>query len=197
MNERKIDRRVQRTRQLLRDALLSLIVEKGYEAITVQNIIDRANLGRSTFYLHYQDKDDLLASGMDEWVHGLIDGLDEHEGEGMFEGDVREGRLQIRPLFERLRGDYDLYKQILGHQGVTVIRRQVEHHMGEHIEEWLTRYELNDKLPVKVAAIYISGGLMTLVQWWLDERMPHAPEQMEEMVWCLVHQVVHCSADSQ
>ena len=51
-NER-VDRRVQRTRHLLNEALMSLIMEKGYEAITVQDIIDRANLGRSTFYAHY------------------------------------------------------------------------------------------------------------------------------------------------
>jgi AcrR family transcriptional regulator len=73
--DEQVDRRVQRTRALLRDALMSLIAEKGYRAITVQNIIDRANLGRSTFYAHYQDKEDLLLSGMEEHVHNLIWGV--------------------------------------------------------------------------------------------------------------------------
>ncbi|MEJ2354006.1 MAG: TetR/AcrR family transcriptional regulator, partial [Anaerolineales bacterium] len=74
MKKERVDRRVQRTRQLLNDALMSLIVEKGYDSITVQNIIDRANLGRSTFYAHYQDKDDLLLSGIEDVVHSLVRG---------------------------------------------------------------------------------------------------------------------------
>src|SRR5690349_3955430 len=59
------DRRVERTRQLLEAALLSLIKEKEFEAISVQEIIDRANVGRATFYAHYDNKEDLLESGFD------------------------------------------------------------------------------------------------------------------------------------
>ncbi len=63
MVRQKTDRRVQRTRQLLHDALISLILQKGYDRITVQDIVDRANVGRSTFYDHFQDKDDLRKDG--------------------------------------------------------------------------------------------------------------------------------------
>jgi AcrR family transcriptional regulator len=63
---RKKDRRVQRTNQLLRAALVSLIQEKGYENITVQNIIDRANVGRATFYAHFENKEHLLVSGFED-----------------------------------------------------------------------------------------------------------------------------------
>ena len=59
-----MDRRVQRTRDVLHQALISLMIEKGYEVITVQDIIDRANVGRSTFYAHYVGKQDLLLSGL-------------------------------------------------------------------------------------------------------------------------------------
>ena len=60
MESRKVDRRIQRTRQLLDDALIELILEKGYDNITVQNIVDQANVGRSTFYAHFLDKDEGL-----------------------------------------------------------------------------------------------------------------------------------------
>ena len=60
MTNQKVDRRIQRTRQLLEDALIALILEKGYDKITVQNIVDQANVGRSTFYSHFLDKDDLM-----------------------------------------------------------------------------------------------------------------------------------------
>jgi len=65
MGARENDRRVQRTQQLLRAALLSLIEEKGFEALTLQEIIDRANVGRATFYAHFDRKEDLLVSGLD------------------------------------------------------------------------------------------------------------------------------------
>lgn len=65
MGVRRDDRRVQRTQQLLRTALVSLIEEKGFEALTVQDIIDRANVGRATFYAHFDNKEDLLVSGLD------------------------------------------------------------------------------------------------------------------------------------
>lgn len=60
MSDKMKDRRAQRTRTMLHEALLDLIVEKGYEAITVQDLIDRANIGRSTFYFHFVDKEMLL-----------------------------------------------------------------------------------------------------------------------------------------
>jgi AcrR family transcriptional regulator len=70
---RKVDRRVQRTQDLLREALLSLIREKGFDALSVQDIIDRANVGRATFYAHFDNKQDLLLSGFD----GLRESLKE------------------------------------------------------------------------------------------------------------------------
>src|SRR5258708_22417388 len=56
----KTDKRVERTRKLLQTALIDLIGEGGYDAITIQEIVDRANIGRTTFYLHYNSKDDLF-----------------------------------------------------------------------------------------------------------------------------------------
>src|SRR5215216_7578048 len=60
------DRRIRRTRELLRRALFSLIQEQGYDRITVQDLLDRADIGRSTFYAHYRDKDDLLRSAFED-----------------------------------------------------------------------------------------------------------------------------------
>ena len=67
--EPPLDRRIQRTRQLLREALFALIVERGYEAITVQDITERANLGRTTLYLHYRDKEELLKASIKALIY--------------------------------------------------------------------------------------------------------------------------------
>src|SRR5436190_13555719 len=76
---RAVDRRVQRTRQLLHAALMSLIQEKGFESLSVQDIIDRANVGRATFYAHFDSKEDLLASG----IEGLRTSLRERQREAL------------------------------------------------------------------------------------------------------------------
>src|SRR5438034_11484824 len=73
------DRRIDRTQQLLRSALLSLIQEKGFEALSVQDIIDRANVGRATFYAHFDNKEDLLASG----IEGLRASLKERQRQAL------------------------------------------------------------------------------------------------------------------
>src|ERR1044072_1707283 len=69
--KKKADRRVEITEQLLRDALFQLIEEKGFESLTVQEIIDRANVGRATFYTHFDNKEDLLISGLDQLQEAL------------------------------------------------------------------------------------------------------------------------------
>src|SRR5829696_7836983 len=65
MPQNDLDRRVQKTRKLLQDALIELVAEKGYEAVTIQEILDKANVGRSAFYAHFQDKDQLLHTILD------------------------------------------------------------------------------------------------------------------------------------
>ena len=69
MPQNVVDRRVQKTRKLLQEALMELVAEKGYEAVTIREILDKANVGRSTFYAHFQDKDQLL--------HSILELLDE------------------------------------------------------------------------------------------------------------------------
>ena len=71
MKARAVDRRIQRTRQLLHGSLMVLIQEKGFEALSVQDIIDRANVGRATFYAHFDSKEDLLASGIENLRESL------------------------------------------------------------------------------------------------------------------------------
>src|SRR5690242_5877298 len=72
MAGRKADRRPERTRAQLHQALLALVVERRYEEITVQDILDRANIGRSTFYVHFRDKDELFLSGMPQLRETLM-----------------------------------------------------------------------------------------------------------------------------
>lgn len=179
----KLDRRVQRTRQLLNEALISLIAEQGYDSITVQNIIDRANVGRSTFYAHYQDKEDLLLKGMAEIVHSLI--LDiESPSNGLNGAEAYPRILSATPLFEHTQEQHRLYKAMVGGRGVEVIIKTIQQHLSSHIQnqiEQLLPAEQSPAIDLTVVATYLAGALLTLLTWWLDNNMPYSPTEMDEM----------------
>jgi AcrR family transcriptional regulator len=108
MTKRPIDRRVARTRAMLQQAHLSLILEKGYEAITVDDICDAANVGRSTFYAHYTSKDDLRRSGLEHLRKELVD---RQKDVLATPGDVRDRILGFSmTMFEHARDHIDLYR---------------------------------------------------------------------------------------
>ena len=183
MQNQRVDRRVQRTRQLLNRALMELIVEKGYDSVTVQDIIDRANLGRSTFYTHYQDKEDLLLSGIDEVVHGLIWG-----NKAVSKDEHRTGTtpriLWTEPIFRHAQEEYQLHKAMFAGRGLEVMHKEIQNHLCSHIEEQIDQLLPDEKSPpvaLSVISNYLAGALLTLLVWWLDNNMPYTPERMDAL----------------
>jgi len=182
MKDKAVDRRVQRTRQLLNDALILLIAEKGYESITVQNIIDRANLGRSTFYAHYRDKEDLLRGSMDELVHSIVWYVEKAPKDKKQNQSLRI--LSTEPLFHHIHEQYQLYKAMVGGRGIDVIIKSIRTHLSSHIQEQIEVLLLEGQpssIPPNIISSYLAGTLLTMLTWWLDNKMPHSPERMDEM----------------
>lgn len=172
----KQDRRVRRTKKLLKDALIELILEQGYDSITVQDILDRADVGRSTFYAHFNSKDDLLI-GDAPFVHLKFD-------------DVREvnGEIEIVPsfldMFEHVKEQDHLFRAMMGGEGIILVQRIVLSHLRTAFTDRFNT--LADKgmpmpLPTPVLTNFLTGGFMSLLTWWLDEGMPYSPEEMNEM----------------
>ena len=106
MDQQRQDRRSQRTQQTLMDALIALLAVKHYDEISINDIIDRANVGRSTFYAHYQGKDDLLKSGFER----VLDMLIHHISFGEADQDLR---LDTTQLFRHAQGHYELYRTLV------------------------------------------------------------------------------------
>jgi AcrR family transcriptional regulator len=172
MAKRKTDRRSQRTRQSLSDALVSLMLEKRYDKITVQDIIDRANVGRSTFYAHYQDKEDLLISGVMEVFTMRL--LDHSAGDHSF--------VATADLFRHVQENLQLYEALALGRGLELLYRQGQALLGQRIAEQLQMWLPRDRtltVPLPVLSDYVAGTLLTLLRWWLDHRMPYTPEQMD------------------
>lgn len=169
----KIDRRIVRTRKLLRDALMALILENGYESVTVQQITDRANLGRATFYLHYKDKEELLVMSLES----LFDELVETMGPPAISYELTG--VPVLVVFEHAQENSDLYRVLLSGEGSAKLYQRIQ---GYVAKEALRRFFplLPEKRPFsdELLSNYLAGSLLTLLAWWLENELPHSPTYM-------------------
>lgn len=187
VREAKEDRRVQRTRQLLRDALVAEILEKGYEAVTVQDILDRANLGRSTFYAHYRDKEDLLLSGFERF-HAMFE-AQTPTGSAEMEDVLGPGGDFSLALFYHVAEFRAVGKAMLGKQSGNVVFDRMRAQLVTYLRERLarqTRRGYMAAVPQVVVIEFLARSLLGLVSWWIDEDLPYTPEEMDEMFKRLV-----------
>jgi len=170
----KNDRRSQRTRQALGDALVELMMDKGYDAISIKDIIERANVGRSTFYSHFVDKDKLFVSQLDR----VVDMLGQHVPQESSNGNPYFPSLG---LFQHIKEQWKLYKILVWGTGVDVLTRHLQKSLSEKIEQRLLANRLVYEVPVPIIANFLSGSFLSLIKWWLDSKMMYSPEQMDEM----------------
>ncbi len=161
------DRRVRRTQQLLARALVALTLEKGYEAVTIRDLTDRADIGYATFFRHYRDKDELLQDVLDvvlEELTGLLSGA-------VPDGDpAAVGTLVFRYVQEHT----EVVRVLLGSR--QVLQRLVAVATDLTMREQTARPD--SPVPLEIAAHHIVSATIALVEWWLDHGMPYPPEQM-------------------
>ncbi|MBI5953913.1 MAG: TetR/AcrR family transcriptional regulator [Chloroflexi bacterium] len=182
MPPKKNDRRINRTRETLFHALSALMLEKRYDDITVQDIIDRANVGRSTFYAHYQDKEDLAVSNMITILDALANTMEQSNTEpGQF--------LPGRGLFEHIRENYQMFKALTSGHGLDLFFQKGQEYwsgrMTTRLQAMLPAGQ-EASVPIPVLAHYVSGTFVTLLKWWIDNKMPYTSDRMAEIVEQLV-----------
>lgn len=179
--DEKLDPRVIRTRQLLRDALIELIPEKGFDALTVQDITDRATLNRATFYLHYREKIDLLMDVFDELTGEFIP-LPKVDITALSTIDAFPALV---PIFDHVAEYADFYRSILGKEGVSAFAVRVQGHIEEVGLKWFSDLKLkNGKIAVspEIAIHFLGSAYMGAIAWWLDNDMPQSSEHMAEQL---------------
>lgn len=181
----KTDRRVKRTRELLQRALMDLINEQRYDAITIQDIVDRANVGRTTFYLHYKSKDELLMSCHEAVVRNYhIGSLHPLTREELLSPEPPPGMAAAYRHLENARTL--LYSLFQGKDGLLILRRFRDWNAQEIESNLRTSFvERNSAIPLDVLANYLAGAQIALVQWWLEKRQPHTVEALAQMFHCL------------
>ena len=182
MAAKTVDRRIQRTRQLLQDALLALILEKGFEAVTVQDVIDRANVGRSTFYAHFQDKEDLLLSGFEHL-------RTEFEKYLQSESVTNDSPWALSlSMLQHAQSQRQLYKAFAGKQGGNIALAYVQKYLSavlcDHLKKQLATRKKSP--PPEIVAHYLASSFIALLSWWLDNASAYSAEQMNDFYLRLV-----------
>ena len=179
MTDEKPDRRVQRTRTLLKNALMQLIDEKGYDAVTIQDITERANLGRTTFYLHYVSKDDLLLDHHQDFAsHIVLQPLSYDE------------LMNDRPapaFAQFLQGLADgkaIYLKVTNGKDADLILQGVRQQMMDNLSASLQDAFADSQptIALEMLVNYIIGAQLTYIDWWLTNRTSYDAQTVAEML---------------
>jgi len=177
---RTVDRRIQRTRQLLHGSLMALIQEKGFEALSVQDIIDRANVGRATFYAHFDSKEDLLASG----IENLRESLKQRQRQAQSTRGSDEGLFAFsRELFTHANEHRTVFQAMVGKRSGAVVQQMLQKMLVDLVREEVraTWAERANDTPVEAVSQFIGGGLFGLLIWWGNGKMRMAVEEVDAM----------------
>ncbi len=176
--EKPIDRRKVRTRRALQDALVALILDKGYDHVSVSEIADHADVGRATFYLHYKDKDDLLFETLNSTVRGFMDEISRYP---MMIMDL-ENTDVIRKAFEFALENSDLFRVMMRGHGPfsTTLRMQelIAEFIQEKTSERLGSQNMKPQIPMDILANFFAGALITSILWWLENDTGYTAEEM-------------------
>ncbi|MFN8446920.1 MAG: TetR/AcrR family transcriptional regulator [Caldilineaceae bacterium] len=169
----KNDRRIVRTHDLLAKALIELTLERGYDAVTIRDITERADVGYATFFRHYADKEALLQ----EVLHVFVEELTEKVSNSGNEADAAE---EGRVIFEYIYQHSALCRLLLASKGTSTILKTVE--QSGHMTKRLPSQETVDtKVPVEIALNHWLAATIALIDWWLQHEMPYTPAQMGEI----------------
>jgi len=172
------DRRVQRTRELLQNALIDLISERGYDALTIQDITDRANVGRTTFYLHFNSKEDLFISCHEAIVSQFQFGpLWPLSREELLAPDPPPGMISA---YRHLHGARRQLYPIFQGKDSNLILRRIRDYSAQEIEANLRAVfdESESAIPFNLLANMLAGAQIAQIHWWLEKRQPYEAEKL-------------------
>ena len=191
--QNKTDRRIQRTRHSLHAALLELIREKDYDDISTEEITERANVGRATFYKHYKDKEDLLLEEFREMVNEKIQILSEIPFSAWLQSSqvvAARGKKPAPPLlilFEHIYENSELYYILLKSERSGRVIERIRKISTGAIAQFVESRAKTDpipfhfKVPIEFFAAFVSGAFLSTMDWWLEEGMHHTPREVTQL----------------
>jgi len=180
MENKRKDRRIIRTQTALHQALDKLIEEKGYEAVTVEDITSRANLGRTTFYLHYQDKEDLYLESFEEYLYSVVEEFNQHPLIFWFR-DRKENLLYS--VFKTIKKNSKIFSLLTSDKTMKVyerFKRIIKNTAWKLINEnaWAQKKIKTISMPIDLIIEYFSGAMWSSVVWWSGNGFEPSAEEM-------------------
>jgi AcrR family transcriptional regulator len=172
-----------RTRHQLEDAVFELLQEKGYDEITIQDIVDTADLGRGTFYLHFKDKEEAVWSLIE---HGLQEtDLLAHQA---FEEDPSSVTFEtaLQNMFHHIEQNKMLFKIMLGSKGNAVITLRVQDWLARDLEQeanTLNSQQIIPGTPIEIAVQLITGTVTRMAIWWLENPNPYSADEIAKLTY--------------
>lgn len=166
-------RRIRKTKAAIFRAFDALMQEKRYANISIQNIIDRADIGRTTFYAHYATKDELLESYINHVFDVLIvenNGLD---AEGL------DGLIPIEHIFTHLQGHSPMLRNILNSDSGELLFQRAESYWRTKLQSYDIGAESMNRVPQNLRINHIVTSAIGMIKWWSKNDMPYSPQEME------------------
>ena len=180
------DRRIQKTQSLLREALVSLIREKNYDSIVVKEILDRANVGRSTFYTHFRDKDELLVSG----IHDMLRSV---QSTGPPSSAKRYEKIIwfSFPIFEYHDQHRHAGEARMGTRGRAIIHEHLQKVLAELIADDVRkdlqgRRNTAGQIPPDLLVQYVASTFILVLNWWVESRSPLPSKGINDLFRALI-----------
>jgi AcrR family transcriptional regulator len=179
----KPDRRIERTRNRLGNALIALIQEKPIDEVTVREVLDRAGVGRSTFYVHYRDKDDLFLSELEQGLEMWTTRLSRQQEKSNRVAPVAE-------FFAHVASAKRLYRALVEAGRIEAFFELAQGYFARGIEQRLkqsTDLRNPHRHELTACSNAFAGSLLSLLRWWLDRGAKESPRAMDQlfhrMVW--------------
>jgi AcrR family transcriptional regulator len=170
------DKRVNQTRRALTGALIALTLEKGYDALTVRDISERADIGYATFFRHFPDKDALLADVLEGTLTEFLE---------LIHPVMNDPERTVTLVFEHVKQSPDPVRVLLGTRNVSPLLPRIFAFSSRAMLETLNP---NPKslIPPEIAAHHMIVSILELIEWWLEHEMPYPPEHMGKIVNALI-----------
>lgn len=180
---RNPDKRARRTRNRLGNAFLALLHEKAIEEITVQDVLDRASVGRSTFYLHFRDKNDLLLSQLEMFLETMSTELSKRN-------EASNRVAPVEEMFAHIESAQKLWRILADAGRLNDFFDLAQGYFARSIERRLRdsgRVRNLPPLELTARSSALAGSLLSLLRWWLERGANEPPEEMDKlfhrMVW--------------
>lgn len=171
----KTDPRVRRTRRILRDALVTLILKKDFSSISIKEITEKADVAYITFFRHYDSIDELLMEVLEDGLKELMSRIETLASQSDTSALEDEGKF----IFEYVGEQSELFRILFKSQSISRIRKKIIRNIAHVFQKsCMPLTKLSNQTTIEIASNHIATSLLSLIEWWLENKMTPSPKEM-------------------